>query len=60
MAHTKAQLLTLWNHRVTVSQSGFCLERVHHVPFYRGIWSKQDQRRGYQRWATSLQSFGTE
>ena len=31
MTHTKAQLLTLWNHRVTVSQRASCLDRVHPV-----------------------------
>ena len=31
MTHTKAQLLTLWNARVTVSQRVSCLDRVHPV-----------------------------
>jgi len=31
MTHTKAQLLTLRNHWVTVSQRVSCLERVHPV-----------------------------
>jgi len=28
MTHTKPQLLTLWNHRVTVSHSCSCLDRI--------------------------------
>jgi hypothetical protein len=33
ITHTKAFLLSPWNHRVTVSQSWFCLDRVHPVVF---------------------------
>jgi hypothetical protein len=34
MTNTKSQLLTRWNHRVTVSQSWFCLDRFTPV-----VWS---------------------
>jgi len=31
MTHTNSQLLTLWNHRATASQSCSCLERFNPV-----------------------------
>jgi hypothetical protein len=41
MAHSKPQLLTLWNHRVTVSQNCFCLDRI--LPA-QGIFEFDDGR----------------
>jgi|AntAceMinimDraft_1070359.scaffolds.fasta_scaffold418551_1 hypothetical protein len=55
MTHPEAQLLTLLNNRVTVSQRVSCLDRVHPVgvEFTGDIQPKHDQRRGCQLWATS-------